>query len=136
LKAQLKLNCPRCYHEIKLPENGVKGLKYHPFLQRLIEEEKIDANADFPNDGICEFCNQREAISLCSICNQIICNACQAGHKKQKSSKHHEFISLEHYDPRKKAQICHIHPGQELAVFCNKPSAQHVQILNISNMKL
>jgi len=69
-----------CFADITLPEEeGIKGLKCHPFVQRMLNESKIDANADFPNGGICEFCDQKEAISLCSTWNQIFCDALQKG---------------------------------------------------------
>jgi len=117
-KEQRAVKCPRCHDDIKLPDDDLKGLKCHPFLQRILEEEKIDMNIAFPNGGLCEFCDQKEAISLCSICNQIGCDACQKRHKKQKVSKDHEFVSLDEYDPRKKISMCSIHPDHELAVFC------------------
>jgi len=87
-------------------------------VQRLLEEEKIDANADFPNDGICEFCDRNQATSLCSACNQIICNDCKKRHKKIKFAVNHEFVSLDQYDPKKKPQLCPIHPELEFTFFC------------------
>jgi len=87
---KLKAKCPECHADIILPANvnvdaggGLNGLKCHPFVQRLLEEEKIDVNAN-PNGGICEFCDRNQATSLCSACNQIICDDCQKGHKKIK----------------------------------------------------
>ena len=84
----------------------------------MIEEAKIDSNAPFPNDGQCEFCDQRDATTLCSNCNQIFCDDCKAGHKRLKIALNHEFLPLDKYDPRKKIATCPIHPEHQLSVFC------------------
>jgi hypothetical protein len=122
-----KPECPNCLNEIVLPKESEKGkekegplagLTCHPFVKRLLEESKIDANADFPNGGLCEFCDQKEASGLCSTCNQIFYDACQRGHKKQRCSLNHEFVSLDQYDPRKKSTLCPVHVGNLLEIFC------------------
>jgi len=72
----------------------------------------------FPNGGLCEFCDQKEATALCSTCNQIFCKPCQKAHKKAKVAMDHEFVSLDQYDPKKKIKTCSKHPTQQLEILC------------------
>ena len=90
----------------------------HPFIKRLIEWLKMDPNADFPNEGQCEFCNQRDATCYCTNCDQIFCDDCQRGHKKQKHSLAHQFIPLHQYDPRVKVMTCTVHDKAKLDRYC------------------
>jgi len=43
----------------------------------------------------CEFCNQREATALCTVCDQIFCDECQAGYKRVKFTANHQFVALD-----------------------------------------
>ena len=110
--------------------------KDNPFIQRLIEEIEIDPNEAFPNDGFCEFCDQKEATTLCSTCNQIFCENCQRGHKRLRFALHHEFISLQQYDPKKKIKTCQIHHEQELSIYCQSCKENICPMCSTSNHKV
>ena len=122
------MKCPLCRTVFEHEDNTssssssvASSLSSNYFVKNVLAAAGIGKEID-PNNVICEICEDHEdAAAFCLQCLQYYCAGCQRGHKKQRSSTVHEFVSIEEaLKGKMKPRVVHCekHPHQEVNSYC------------------
>ena len=122
------LTCPTCRHIVPLSEKGVAGLQSDFHIDRLFEiRDAFSKAADSePSETQCDSCEDGNATGYCQDCADLLCDECQAAHKKMRKLKGHNLLTLEEYHtqsinlipPKKVTPNCPKHPENALKIYC------------------
>ena len=114
-------HCPLCRTEIKLPNEGVCGLKKYPFA---VTSSNVVKSDDGDMGDVCQLCSDENmGVVKCLECEIILCAFCRDYHKKIKTSKNHKLNSLNNLklenlaNSEFDAEICPEHKT-DLSYFC------------------
>ncbi|XP_078603218.1 E3 ubiquitin-protein ligase TRIM56-like [Branchiostoma floridae x Branchiostoma japonicum] len=121
-----RLPCPICRLEVKLPEDGVDGLRDNSFTASLVaavqDQVKILEN---PNNILCYKCDG-VATWRCVECAEFLCQTCESAHRRMKSTNGHTRLTITElqtgdHDDKLRAKWtpkCEAHPSKTLRLFC------------------
>ena len=123
------MKCPLCRTVFEHEDNtsssssAAASLSSNYFVKNVLAAGGADGGKEIdPNNVICEICEDHEdAAAFCLQCLQYYCAGCQRGHKKQRSSTGHEFVSVEEaLKGKMKPRVVHCekHPHQEVNSYC------------------
>jgi len=82
-----------------------------------------------PNDIKC-VCEENDATTFCSDCQEFYCEGCERGHKKGKATKSHSFFSVDDGwkmvsggasgdSSQQRSAHCLVHPHLQIDSYCN-----------------
>ena len=120
------LTCPTCRHIVPLSEKGVAGLQSDFHIDRLFEIRDAFNKAAEPTETQCGSCEDGKATGYCRDCGEFVCDECQAAHKRIKSTKNHQIVTLDELQaqaanltpPKKVIPNCPKHPENALKIYC------------------
>ena len=118
------LTCPTCRHIVPLSEKGVDGLQSDFHIDRLFEIRDAFNKAAEPTETQCGSCEDGRATGYCRDCNDFVCDECQAVHKRFKSMKNHQIVTLEEL----KDQATNLIPSKKVIPNCPKHSENALKI--------
>ncbi|XP_077866645.1 tripartite motif-containing protein 3-like [Saccoglossus kowalevskii] len=120
-RAPNALMCPTCNRSVGVP---VRDLQSNFFMSSLLD--KIPEKLEVVTPRVCEFCEENEVTSICVECRQYSCTPCTRVHKKTKTTKCHQVLSLREYQEAKKKpfavkplQFCDVHTENQLKYYCD-----------------
>ncbi|XP_002736792.1 tripartite motif-containing protein 3-like, partial [Saccoglossus kowalevskii] len=116
------LMCPTCNRSVKVPINDLQS---NFFMSSLLDKIPEKLVAGTPK--VCEFCEENEVTSICVECQQYSCTPCTRVHKKTKTTKSHQVLSVDEYQETKNKkpfavqsiQYCNVHTGNQLKYYCD-----------------
>ena len=125
------LTCPTCRHIVPLSEKGVDGLQSDFHIDRLFEIRDAFNKAAEPTETQCGNCEDGRATGYCRDCSEFVCDECQAAHKRFKSMKNHQIVTVVELQaqatnlipPKKVIPNCPIHSENALKIYCETCSA-------------
>ena len=120
------LTCPTCRHIVPLSEKGVDGLQSDFHIDRLFEIRDAFNKAAEPTETQCGSCEDGRATGYCRDCSEFVCDECQAAHKRIKSTRNHQLLTLRELEtqaaslvpPKKDAPHCLKHTNKKLKIYC------------------
>ena len=120
------LTCPTCRHIVPLSKKGVDGLQSDFHIDRLFEIRDAFNKAAEPTETQCGSCEDDKATGYCRDCSEFVCDECQAAHKRIKSTRNHQLLTLRELEtqaasldpPKKNAQRCSKHTNKKLKIYC------------------
>ncbi|KAI8513561.1 hypothetical protein Bbelb_078850 [Branchiostoma belcheri] len=121
---QQPLECPTCREPVRLPDQGVDGLRTNFYVNNLLDFAAAKKGAE---PGVpCQVCegNEEGSKSWCADCATLMCESCTAIHGKLPATKEHdvtteELIRAERDISKFQRKLhCHKHKNQELAFYC------------------
>ena len=120
------LTCPTCRHIVPLSEKGVDGLQSDFHIDRLFEIRDAFNKAAEPTETQCGSCEDDKATGYCRDCSEFVCDECQAAHKRIKSTRNHQIVTVEELQvqatnlipPKKMIPNCPIHSENALKIYC------------------
>ena len=110
------LTCPTCY--TIAPDCTPSQLPKHLKIEREVSASKLEQSGE----RICGSCddNNKAAEAYCQECASPLCSECEAGHKRMKSLKSHEVVSLESANTGVVSSFpCDAHPNEVLKYYCS-----------------
>ena len=110
------LTCPSCY--TIAPDCTPSQLPKHLKIEREVSASKLEQSGE----RICGSCddNNKAAEAYCQECASPLCSECEAGHKRMKSLKAHEVVSLESANTGVVSSFpCDAHPNEVLKYYCS-----------------
>ena len=120
------LTCPTCRHIVPLSKKGVDGLQSDFHIDRLFEIRDAFNKAAEPTETQCGSCEDGRATGYCRDCSEFVCDECQAAHKRIKSTRNHQIVTVAELQaqatnliaPKKEIPNCPIHPENALKIYC------------------
>ena len=120
------LQCPTCRYLVPLSAKGVSGLQSDFHIDHLFEIRDAFNKAAESTETQCGSCDDGKATGYCRDCGDFVCDDCQAAHKRVKTSKNHQIITLDDVHaqatnliPTKKAvPRCPKHSNKKLKIYC------------------
>ena len=120
------LQCPTCRYLVPLSAKGVSGLQSDFHIDHLFEIRDAFNKAVESTDTQCGSCEDGKATGYCRDCGEFVCDDCQAAHKRVKTSKNHQIITLDEVQaqatnlipPKRLISYCPRHPESVLKIFC------------------
>ncbi|XP_078658239.1 tripartite motif-containing protein 2-like [Branchiostoma floridae x Branchiostoma belcheri] len=126
---QQPLECPTCREPVRLPGQGVDGLRTNFYVNNLLDfaAAKKGAEPDVP----CQVCegNVEGSKSWCADCAILMCESCTLLHRKFPSSKDHEVTTEETLKAEEgmskfhRKRHCDKHQKYELEFYCESCKA-------------
>ncbi|KAI8509842.1 hypothetical protein Bbelb_122700 [Branchiostoma belcheri] len=126
---QQPLECPTCREPVRLPGQGVDGLRTNFYVNNLLDFAAAKKGAE---PGVpCQVCegNVEGSKSWCVDCAILMCETCTLHHRKFPYSKDHEVVAEETLKTEKDAgnfhrkRHCPKHKNQELVFYCESCNA-------------
>ena len=125
------LTCPTCRHIVPLSKKGVDGLQSDFHIDRLFEIRDAFNKAAEPTETQCGSCEDGRATGYCRDCSEFVCDECQAAHKRIKSTRNHQIVTVAELQaqatnlipPKKVIPNCPRHPENALKIYCETCSA-------------
>ncbi|XP_019642129.1 PREDICTED: tripartite motif-containing protein 2-like [Branchiostoma belcheri] len=126
---QQPLECPTCREPVRLPDQGVDGLRTNFYVNNLLDFAAAKKGAE---PGVpCQVCegNAEGSKSWCVDCAILMCDLCTLHHRKFPYSKDHEVVAEETLKVEKDAgkfhrkRHCPKHKNQELVFCCENCNA-------------
>lgn len=82
----------------------------------------VDTHADHGNENQCAQCVESgqvvSAAGFCKTCTDFLCQACINLHKVLRATKDHELLKDEPKSAPSEYEICPLHPGRSIEVYC------------------
>ena len=125
------IHCPFCQKEVRIPTEGLIGLKKNFFLERLVKVKTITSSD--VNDRDCDECFEDSeltenavqlAVQYCVQCSQFLCKACSRIHKRNKLGKDHSLVEL----GTKLMHVYELLKTNSGTVSCDKHSEEQIQM--------
>ena len=107
------LTCPSCYKIT--PDCTPSQLPRHIKKEREVSAFKLEQSGE-QLCGSCDDNNKAEA--YCQDCISPLCSECVAGHKRMKSLKSHNLVSLDSAKPHVPPISCPLHPKECFKYYC------------------
>lgn len=129
-----ELLCPICRKKFWIPAEGLQKLPNNYFVQQSIRKQKQKISARSPSatsEITCDLCSVLESedtaslavTGYCMECEQNLCTACTARHKRQRMTQNHEVVK--HTGKSKTSKIfkakhnfCDKHSDKLLELYC------------------
>ena len=120
------LTCPTCRHIVPLSKNGVDGLQSDFHIDRLFEIRDAFNKAAEPTETQFGSCEDGRATGYSRDCSEFVCDECQAAHKRIKSTRNHQIVTVAELQaqatnlipPKKVIPNCPKHPDNALKIYC------------------
>ncbi|XP_078678978.1 tripartite motif-containing protein 2-like [Branchiostoma floridae x Branchiostoma belcheri] len=121
---QHPLECPTCREPVRLPDQGVDGLKTNFYVNNLLDFAAAKKGAE---PGVpCQVCggNDEGSKSWCADCAILLCEACTSVHRNLPCSKDHEVTTEETLKAEEaiskfnRKRHCDKHKKYELEFYC------------------
>ena len=120
------LTCPTCRHIVPLSEKRVDGLQSDFHIDRLFEIRDAFNKAAEPTETQCDSCEDGKATGYCRDCEDMLCDECQAAHRRTKITRNHQIATLDKVQARaanitslkKITPTCPRHPENALKIYC------------------
>lgn len=143
-----KMPCPLCQRLFVIPDGGFEALSSNSFFGRLAHQRRLSCmlstsssfeSPDVSTD-VCMPCaaaaggeaaRQPPATYICFDCDEKLCSECEAAHRKQKPSRHHQVEKLTtaavfRDDPeslqsivQRQSSKCDHHPAEQVRLYCS-----------------
>ncbi|XP_019633315.1 PREDICTED: tripartite motif-containing protein 2-like [Branchiostoma belcheri] len=126
---QQPLECPTCREPVRLPDQGVDGLKTNFYVNNLLDFAAAKKGAE---PGVpCQVCggNVEGSKSWCADCATLLCGACTSVHRNLPCSKDHEVTTEETLKAEEaiskfnRKRHCDKHKKYELEFYCESCKA-------------
>ncbi|XP_078658242.1 tripartite motif-containing protein 2-like [Branchiostoma floridae x Branchiostoma belcheri] len=126
---QQPLECPTCREPVRLPDQGVDGLRTNFYVNNLLDFAAAKKGAE---PGVpCQVCegNVEGSKSWCADCAILMCESCTLLHRKFPSSKDHEVTGEETLKAEEgmsnfhRKRHCDKHKKYELEFYCESCKA-------------
>ncbi|XP_078658144.1 tripartite motif-containing protein 3-like [Branchiostoma floridae x Branchiostoma belcheri] len=126
---QQPLECPTCREPVRLPDQGVDGLRTNFYVNNLLDFAAAKKGAE---PGVpCQVCegNVEGSKSWCADCAILMCESCTLLHRKFPYSKYHEVTTEETLKAEEgmskfhRKRHCDKHKKHELEFYCESCKA-------------
>ncbi|XP_078678973.1 tripartite motif-containing protein 2-like [Branchiostoma floridae x Branchiostoma belcheri] len=126
---QQPLECPTCREPVRLPDQGVDGLRTNFYVNNLLDFAAAKKGAE---PGVpCQVCggNDEGSKSWCADCAILLCEACTSVHRNLPCSKDHEVTTEETLKAEEainkfnRKRHCDKHKKHELEFYCESCKA-------------
>ncbi|XP_078678974.1 tripartite motif-containing protein 2-like [Branchiostoma floridae x Branchiostoma belcheri] len=126
---QQPLECPTCREPVRLPDQGVDGLKTNFYVNNLLDFAAAKKGAE---PGVpCQVCggNVEGSKSWCADCAILLCESCTSVHRNLPCSKDHEVTTEETLKAEEaiskfnRKRHCDKHKKYELEFYCESCKA-------------
>ncbi|XP_019627220.1 PREDICTED: tripartite motif-containing protein 2-like [Branchiostoma belcheri] len=126
---QQPLECPTCREPVRLPDQGVDGLRTNFYVNNLLDFAAAKKGAE---PGVpCQVCggNVEGSKSWCADCAILLCEACTSVHRNLPCSKDHEVTTEETLKAEEaiskfnRKRHCDKHKKYELEFYCESCKA-------------
>jgi len=123
--------CPLCRKEFTVPDDGLSGTQKNFFMEKLLHVRKLPAGQEAQQIP-CDVCSSDEASAsetvrpasmYCVQCQQNYCEQCSLHHRKMTSCSSHTQVDIGTGSTpaetlRLSVNMCELHKGREIEVFC------------------
>ena len=94
MQVKLKIICPECKKEAKVPAGGVKSLPDNFFINRLVDELVLKHKVEGEEVKYDECDEDEPVVAYCPECNMFFCQFCNKSHKRSKRFRGHSTVPL------------------------------------------
>ncbi|CAB4000705.1 tripartite motif-containing 45-like, partial [Paramuricea clavata] len=90
------INCPECRLAVEVDEKTVSTLPSNFFVNNLLATMTLTNDQPSAKKILCENCDSEDAAqNRCNECGMFLCQYCTEFHKRSRSTKHHELVTME-----------------------------------------
>ena len=121
------LHCPTCRHLVRLPDNGVAGLRTDFHIDHLFEIRESLNKAKESRKTSCEKCKKFPATGFCRDCRKFVCDKCTEIHQMWEELAGHKIVRMNEVladatkllPTKKQVPRCKKHSSKKLKIYCN-----------------